>query len=81
MRLRLSQRWISILYKKVSGGSGRRFSARAGTSSAKKEIRIGRTTADLEGGDARPIYATFTEGFDTADLKDATALFDELNSR
>ena len=26
------------------------------------------------------IYGWFTEGFDTADLKDAKALFDELNS-
>ena len=25
------------------------------------------------------IYAQFTEGFDTADLKDAKALLDELN--
>ena len=26
----------------------------------------------------RPIYGWFTEGFDTADLKDAKALLDEL---
>jgi len=26
------------------------------------------------------IYNWFTEGFDTADLKDAKALFDELNA-
>jgi hypothetical protein len=26
------------------------------------------------------IYAWFTEGFDTADLKDARALFDELGA-
>jgi hypothetical protein len=26
------------------------------------------------------IYNWFTEGFDTADLKDATALLDELNA-
>ena len=27
-----------------------------------------------------PIYAWFTEGFDTADLKDAKALLDEMNA-
>ncbi len=26
-----------------------------------------------------PVYAWFTEGFDTADLKDAKALLDELS--
>jgi predicted ATPase len=26
----------------------------------------------------QPVYAWFTEGFDTADLKDAQALLDEL---
>ena len=26
-----------------------------------------------------PVYGWFTEGFDTADLKDATALLDELS--
>jgi predicted ATPase len=26
-----------------------------------------------------PLYASFTEGFDTADLKDAKALLKELN--
>ncbi|MGA8567629.1 MAG: hypothetical protein WB580_07535 [Candidatus Binataceae bacterium] len=26
-----------------------------------------------------PLYGWFTEGFDTADLKDAKALLDELN--
>jgi hypothetical protein len=28
-----------------------------------------------------PVYDWFTEGFDTADLKDAKALLDELGSR
>jgi predicted ATPase len=27
----------------------------------------------------QPVYAWFTEGFDTGDLKDARALLDELN--
>jgi predicted ATPase len=27
------------------------------------------------------VYGWFTEGFDTADLKEATALLDELNKR
>jgi hypothetical protein len=27
-----------------------------------------------------PIYGWFTEGFDTADLKDAKAFLDELNA-
>jgi predicted ATPase len=35
-------------------------------------------------GEARdllaPLYASFTEGFDTADLKDAKALLDELSN-
>jgi hypothetical protein len=31
------------------------------------------------GADARHIYGWFTEGFDTADLKDAKALLDELS--
>jgi hypothetical protein len=37
-----------------------------------------------KGDEARPmlaeIYDWFTEGFDTADLKDAKALLDELNA-
>jgi predicted ATPase len=28
-----------------------------------------------------PLYSSFTEGFDTADLKDAKALLDELSDR
>ena len=30
------------------------------------------------GGTARPVYAWFTEGFDTADLKEAKTLLNEL---
>jgi predicted ATPase len=36
------------------------------------------------GGDARallaPVYGRFTEGFDTADLREAKALLDELSA-
>jgi hypothetical protein len=28
----------------------------------------------------RPLYSSFSEGLDTADLKDAQALLDELNN-
>ena len=38
--------------------------------------------ANRAGGEARdllaPVYGWFTEGFDTADLKEAKALLDEL---
>jgi len=52
------------------------------------ELRSGTSLARLWGeqgrrGEARdllaPVYEWFTEGFDTADLKDAKALLDELN--
>jgi predicted ATPase len=46
-------------------------------------VRILRKRGDL--AEARdllgPLYASFTEGFDTADLKDAKALLDELSGR
>ena len=51
------------------------------------ELRAGTSLARLwlgqnRPGDARdllaPIYGWFTEGFDTADLKDTKALLDEL---
>jgi predicted ATPase len=51
------------------------------------ELRATTSLARLwgEGGDRQraydllaPIYGWFTEGFDTADLKDAKALLDEL---
>ena len=49
---------------------------RAGTSLARLWLGQGRS------GEARdllaPIYDWFTEGFDTADIKDAKALLDEL---
>ena len=50
---------------------------RAATSLARLWAEHGKPT------DARdllaPVYGWFTEGFDTADLKDAKALLDELN--
>jgi predicted ATPase len=49
---------------------------RAATSLARLWARQGRR---LEAPDLlAPIYGWFTEGFDTADLKDAKALLDEL---
>ena len=51
------------------------------------ELRVAASLARLwaERGDRRnahdllaPVYGWFTEGFDTADLKDAKALLDEL---
>ena len=51
------------------------------------ELRVARDRARLlraqgDGVEARrllaPVYDWFTEGFDTADLKDAKALLDEL---
>jgi len=53
------------------------------------ELRAATSLARLWGeqgrrGEARvllaPVYGSFTEGFDTADLKEAKALLDELNS-
>ena len=51
------------------------------------ELRAATSLARLWGGKGRrgeahdllaPLYASFTEGFDTPDLKDAKALLDEL---
>src|SRR5262249_41637589 len=54
----------------------RGYELRAATSLARLWLKQGRQ------GEARdllaPLYAWFTEGFDTADLKDAKALLDEL---
>ena len=53
------------------------------------ELRAARDLARLWGEQGRraeardllaPVYGWFTEGFDTADLKDAKALLDELNA-
>ena len=54
----------------------RGWSLRAATSLARLLVEQGRRAEadDLLG----PIYGWFTEGFDTADLKDAKALLDEL---
>jgi predicted ATPase len=49
---------------------------RAATSLARLRDKQGRR-ADARGLLA-PVYGWFTEGFDTADLKDAKALLDEL---
>ena len=59
--------------------SGKSFELRATTSLARLLASQGRR------GEARTIladiYNWFTEGFDTADLKDAKALLDRLNSK
>ena len=52
------------------------YELRAATSLARLWLKQGRR------GEARdllaPVYGSFTEGFDTADLKDAKALLDQL---
>ena len=54
----------------------RGYELRAATSLARLWLKQGRRTEarDL----LAPLYASFAEGFDTADLKDAKALLDEL---
>jgi len=63
-----------------------RTESRPGSSDSPDARQAGRTGLLAKQGRhrARPIlaeiYNWFTEGFDTADLKDAKALIDELNS-
>jgi predicted ATPase len=60
----------------ASRQSAKSYELRAATGLARLWCDQGRRAAarDLLG----PVYAWFTEGFDTADLKDAQALLDEL---
>ncbi len=56
--------------------SARSWELRAATSLARLWQRQRRKEEARAGLD--PVYAWFTEGFDTADLKDAKALLDEI---
>lgn len=62
----------------VEQGSGKR----ASLSCAKGSPRIARPERSLSRAEARdlraPVYGWFTEGFETADLKEAKALLDKL---
>jgi predicted ATPase len=53
------------------------YELRATTSLARQLRKQGRIAEAREA--LAPVYDWFTEGFDTADLKDAKALLDELN--
>jgi predicted ATPase len=57
--------------------SAKAFELRATTSLARLLEKIGRR--DEARTILEEIYGSFTEGFDTADLKDAKALLEELN--
>jgi len=57
--------------------SAKAFELRATTSLARLLDKQGKR--DEARGMLSEIYGWFTEGFDTADLKDAKALLDELN--
>ena len=54
----------------------RSLQQRAATSLARLHAKNGKRQRALDL--LAPVYAWFTEGFDTADLKDARALLDEL---
>ena len=83
--------WIEVVVRRDTRGEEllRRAVALARESNAKSwELRASTGLARLlrERGECeeavstlRPVYDWFTEGFDTADLKDAKALLDELN--
>ena len=67
--------------------SKRRFTLREGNRQRRYELRAATSLARLWGEQGRraeardllaPVYGWFTEGFDTADLKDAKALLDQL---
>ncbi len=65
-------RALSVAHEQQAHG----WSLRAATSLARLWAHQGRRTQarDL----LAPVYGSFTEGFDTADLRDAKALLDEL---
>ena len=87
-------RWLSPWHASASQEAGQNFHraltiARAHQSRS-LELRAATSLARLwreQGKRAQahdllaPVYGWFTEGFDTADLKDAKALLDELGSR
>ena len=75
--------------KKVKAPSKWRCESREG-SRQRYELRAATSLARLWGEQGRraeardllaPVYSWFTEGFDTADLKEAKALLDELARR
>ena len=57
--------------------SAKLIELRAATSLARLWHSLGKSTEAREL--LAPVYGWFTEGFDTADLKEAKALLDELN--
>ena len=74
--------------RKRSGVSARRSKSRRKQSARSEELRATTSLARLLAKQGRrdearamlaEIYGWFTEGFDTADLKDAKALLDELS--
>jgi predicted ATPase len=71
---RCFQRAIAIARKQ----SAKSWELRATTSLARLLAKQGHR--DDAGAVLAEIYNWFTEGFDTADLKDAKALLDELNA-
>jgi predicted ATPase len=59
------------------GRQARSFELRAATSLARLAVRQGRRAAAQ--GPLAECYDTFTEGFDTSDLREARALLDEFS--
>jgi predicted ATPase len=68
--------WLQRAIDTARGQQAKSLELRAATSLARlwAEQGVRRKARDL----LAPIYGWFTEGFDTADLKDAKALLDEL---
>jgi predicted ATPase len=66
--------WKSIVVARRQSAKG--WELRAATSLARLWLDHGRRDAGRNL--LAPIYGWFTEGFDTADLKDAKALLDQL---
>lgn len=71
-----AERWLGRALRTAQKQDGKFWELRAGTSLARLWRDQGKRSAarDL----LAPIYGSFTEGFDTGDLKEAAALLAEL---
>ncbi len=73
-----AEHWLSRALEVARTQQAKSLELRAAMSLARLRIKQGRR--DEARDPLGEVYGWFTEGFDTADLKDAKALLDELNS-
>jgi predicted ATPase len=73
-----AEHWLSRALEVARTQQAKSLELRAAISLARLRIKQGRR--DEARDPLAEVYGWFTEGFDTADLKDAKALLDELNS-